>query len=275
MLRSGLSLDDPADLALCAASHSGEPMHISRVRAMLAAGGLTESDLRTPPDLPLSETARADVLRAGGGPAPVYMNCSGKHTGMLLTCVAAGWPIDDYRCPITRCRSSSAPPSRIWPASRWPRSAWTAAAHRSWRFRCARWPARSCDVPRPRRSDERRVADAMRAHPTLVSGTGADDERLMPGVPGLLSKGGAEGVLAVAVPAPARSRSRSTTVRCARGCPCSSPRSQCLGSRPPRSTRWPRPQCSAVAGGSVRCARWPASDEVLVRFGCRRAGNAP
>ena len=40
----------------------------------------------------------------------------------------------------------------------------------------------------------------MRAHPTLVSGTGADDERLMTGVPGLLSKGGAEGVLAVAVP---------------------------------------------------------------------------
>ena len=99
MLRSGLSLDDPADLALCAASHSGEPIHISRVRSMLAAGGLTESDLRTPPDLPISETARADVLRSGGGPAPVYMNCSGKHTGMLRTCVAAGWSIDDYPLP--------------------------------------------------------------------------------------------------------------------------------------------------------------------------------
>ena len=34
----GLSLADPADLALVAASHSGEPMHITRVRAMLAAG---------------------------------------------------------------------------------------------------------------------------------------------------------------------------------------------------------------------------------------------
>ncbi len=40
----------------------------------------------------------------------------------------------------------------------------------------------------------------MRAHPELVSGTGADDDRLMRGVPGLLSKGGAEGVIAVAVP---------------------------------------------------------------------------
>ena len=46
------------------------------------------------------------------------------------------------------------------------------------------------------------VADAMRAHPELVSGTGAggDDARLMRAVPGLLVKGGAEGVLAVAVP---------------------------------------------------------------------------
>jgi L-asparaginase II len=47
---------------------------------------------------------------------------------------------------------------------------------------------------------ERAVADAMRAYPEMMSGTGADDARLMRGVPGLLSKGGAEGVIAVAVP---------------------------------------------------------------------------
>jgi L-asparaginase II len=46
---------------------------------------------------------------------------------------------------------------------------------------------------------ERRVADAMRAHPELVSGTLGEDTRLMRAVPGLLSKGGAEGVQAVAV----------------------------------------------------------------------------
>ena len=47
---------------------------------------------------------------------------------------------------------------------------------------------------------ERRVADEMRAHPDLVAGTRADDTVLMGAVPGLLAKGGAEGVLAVAVP---------------------------------------------------------------------------
>jgi L-asparaginase II len=51
-------------------------------------------------------------------------------------------------------------------------------------------------------SVERTVADAMRAHPELVAGTGAaaGDTRLMAGVPGLLAKHGAEGVAAVAVP---------------------------------------------------------------------------
>jgi L-asparaginase II len=40
----------------------------------------------------------------------------------------------------------------------------------------------------------------MRAHSDLVSGTLGEDTRLMRAVPGLLSKGGAEGVQVVAAP---------------------------------------------------------------------------
>jgi L-asparaginase II len=47
---------------------------------------------------------------------------------------------------------------------------------------------------------ERRVADAMRAHPEWTSGTDRDERRLMDAVPGLLVKGGAEGVNAFALP---------------------------------------------------------------------------
>jgi L-asparaginase II len=201
MLRAGLRPASDADLALVSASHSGEPKHINRVRAMLAAAGLSEADLRTPPDLPLSEQARTDLLRSGAAAAPVYMNCSGKHTGMLATCVAAGWPTEDYRSPdhplqkqlrvaveeicgesvaATGVDGCGAPVFAL---------SLRALAGAFLRFATAR-PG----------SDERRVADAMRAHPDLVSGTGADDDRLMRGVPGLLSKGGAEGVIAVAVP---------------------------------------------------------------------------
>ena len=55
-----------ADLALVSASHSGEPMHITRVRAHARRGGLTEADLRTPADFPLSEAARNALIAAGG-----------------------------------------------------------------------------------------------------------------------------------------------------------------------------------------------------------------
>lgn len=49
-------------------------------------------------------------------------------------------------------------------------------------------------------SAERRVADAMRAHPEYVAGTRRSDTWLMRGVPGALSKMGAEAVQAVALP---------------------------------------------------------------------------
>jgi len=201
MVRAGLALDDPADLALCAASHSGEPVHISRVRSMLAAGGLSESDLRTPTDLPISEVARADVLRAGGVASPVYMNCSGKHTGMLRTCVAAGWSTDDYTSPDhplqKQLRTAVEDMAGEPVAAIGVDGCGAPVMAISLRGLATAFLRGVSAAPG---TDERRVADAMRAHPTLVSGTGADDERLMQGVPGLLSKGGAEGVLAVAVP---------------------------------------------------------------------------
>jgi L-asparaginase II len=47
---------------------------------------------------------------------------------------------------------------------------------------------------------EARVADAMRAHPEMVSGTGRDVAALMRAVPGLLTKDGYEGVQIAALP---------------------------------------------------------------------------
>src|SRR5207244_3033753 len=46
---------------------------------------------------------------------------------------------------------------------------------------------------------ERRVADAMRAHPEWVGGSHRDVTELMRAVPGLLAKDGAEGVSVVAL----------------------------------------------------------------------------
>ncbi|MDT5027389.1 MAG: hypothetical protein QOE61_3815 [Micromonosporaceae bacterium] len=207
MLRSGLALADPADLAIVAASHSGEPSHVSRVRALLASGGLTEADLRCPPDLPLDPAAQAAVLRDGGGggdgggPSRVLMNCSGKHAGMLLTCQGAGWPLADYLAvdhPLQRACRTAIEDLAGEPVAALGVDGCGAPVAAISLAGLARAFVRA--VSAPIGSPERAVADAMRAHPECVSGTGREDLALMRGVPGLLSKVGAEGVMAVAVP---------------------------------------------------------------------------
>ncbi len=201
LLAAGLVLPDPADLALAAASHCGEPFHIARVRAMLASAGLSEVDLRCPPDLPMAVSARTELIRAGVAAAPVYMNCSGKHAAMLLTCQAAGWPVAGYlalehplqqavRAEVQRLVGEPAAAVGVdgcgLPVLAFPLVALARAFLGL--------------VGAPDGTGERRVADAMRTHPEVCSGTGAEDARLMRAVPGLLVKGGAEGVLAAALP---------------------------------------------------------------------------
>lgn len=86
---------EPPQLALAAASHSGQDAHLAGVRSMLKSAGLTEADLRNTPGLPLFPAA----ARAweSTGPMSITQNCSGKHAAMLATCVHRGWTRDDYR----------------------------------------------------------------------------------------------------------------------------------------------------------------------------------
>ena len=201
MIRAGLPLTDPADLALVAASHAGEEFHLARVARLLAGAGLGELALHCPPELPVGEQARAAVLRAGGGPTRIQMNCSGKHTGMLLTCRSAGWPVEGY-----------------WRAEHPLQQRLRDAVEELTGEQAAAVGVDGCGAPvlavsltglarsylrlvsAETGTVERAVADAMRAYPEIVGGTEADDTRLMRGIPGLLAKVGAEGVIAAALP---------------------------------------------------------------------------
>jgi L-asparaginase II len=88
----GLELSDRL-VAIMAASHNGEPLHLRAVRDVLRRGGLTEADLQTPADRPLDGASARRVRE----PRPLYHNCSGKHAGMLLASTRAGWPTATYR----------------------------------------------------------------------------------------------------------------------------------------------------------------------------------
>ena len=199
MLRAGLRLDGPL-VALAAASHAGEPFHIAGVRDMLAAAGLTEDDLRCPPGLPLDDQVRHQYLRDGGRADPIHMNCSGKHAAMVATCAAAGWPTASYLQPghpLQRRLRSTVERLSGEPVTSVGVDGCGAPLFALSLTGLAR--AYQNMITAPAGSAERQVADAMRGYPDWTAGTSRPESALMRAVPGLLVKGGAEGVLAFAL----------------------------------------------------------------------------
>ncbi|NIR42562.1 MAG: asparaginase [Gemmatimonadetes bacterium] len=88
-----------AELAVCCASHSGEPRHIATVKGILARIGCNESDLACGPHAPFYPPA-AEALRTEGRegrePGRLHNNCSGKHAGMLAWSRHAGVDVTGY-----------------------------------------------------------------------------------------------------------------------------------------------------------------------------------
>lgn len=95
MVRNGLTLP-PEQLALVCASHNGEPLHLETARKILNGAGLSEDALLNTVDYPLHVSSAHDAIRRGDSKTSLQMNCSGKHSGMLATCVKNGWPLDSY-----------------------------------------------------------------------------------------------------------------------------------------------------------------------------------
>ncbi|HYD75198.1 asparaginase [Ramlibacter sp.] len=191
-------------LALLCASHSGEPMHVQVVQGMLASAGLEHRVLQCGCHVPI-------YVGDGVGPAPEQVderhhNCSGKHAGFLAWCVQQGHPLDSYLdpghplqqavrhavarvagLPAEQMRSGTdgcSAPNYALPLSSLARAyARLASGDADGEFGASFGP----------------LAQAMRAHPELVSGTGRSDLAFMQAGRGdWVSKGGADGVQAIA-----------------------------------------------------------------------------
>ncbi|HEX5858278.1 MAG TPA: asparaginase [Microbacterium sp.] len=86
-------------LALSTASHSGTDRHVAVVRDILDQAGLGEDALACPPAWPGDQATRDELVRERSEPARIRMNCSGKHSAMLLACTSTGWDTDGYLDP--------------------------------------------------------------------------------------------------------------------------------------------------------------------------------
>lgn len=186
-------------VAVIAASHSGEQLHLDLVRELLGRADVAEGDLGCPRGWPLDETMRRTLAARDVQPSRIFHNCSGKHAGMLAACVAAGWPkygytdtghplqvavrgvIEEFAGETATSVGVDGCGAPVFATSL------TSVARSFARLTAARPDTAEYDV-----------AAAMRAHPELVGGTGRDVTDLMAAAPGLLAKDGAEGVYAAA-----------------------------------------------------------------------------
>ena len=190
------------EIALAAASHSGEPKHIAAAREMLRKIGLDESALRCGAHAPIHEPSADALYQAGQLPSAIHNNCSGKHVGILALAVHRGASPAGYLAPdhpaqaeiLSVCAQLlDTPVERFAVAVDGCGIPVIALPLRT----AAHFFAKLSDpdrFPRDLAPALRRVIDAMVDHPDYVAGSGRFDTDLMRAArPGVLAKGGAEG----------------------------------------------------------------------------------
>jgi L-asparaginase II len=151
------------------------------------------------PDYPLDPAVREAWIRAGGEPTKLVQNCSGKHAAMLATCVANDWQLSGYFEPDhplqtgiqRRFEAVTGEPAQVAVDGC---GAPILSASLVGLARAYQVLATATD------GDAWKVAEAIRRHPELVSGTSRDEARLLRAIPGAIAKMGAEAVYVLALP---------------------------------------------------------------------------
>lgn len=84
------------EIAVCAASHAGEKIHVDTVKRILDKFEIPISKLKCGEHQPISKTAQEELLLEGKQPTALHNNCSGKHAMMLGLCKLNDWDMDNY-----------------------------------------------------------------------------------------------------------------------------------------------------------------------------------
>jgi L-asparaginase II len=215
---AALRLSDE-ELAVMAASHNGEDMHVRTLQGLLRRAGISQALLACgTQDAPLDELTAARLARSGEPPGQIRHMCSGFHAASLLLSRHAGWSLEDYWQPDHPSRRAvaevvagvfgvrAADLVSATDACGLPTYAFSLAqVARAYALlaepEAATEPARAVLAPHLRR-----VRDAMVRAPEMVGGTRESaDTQLMKARPGLLvSKAGAEALRGVGLLAGAR-----------------------------------------------------------------------
>jgi L-asparaginase II len=198
------------EIALCCASHSGEPIHVETAAAMLKKIGLTERALKCGTHEPFSNRETRRLRERNEKPNVLQNNCSGKHAGMLALALHLGAPAETYDQPdnpaqlmIGRTieRFSGVPLEDIAVGVDGCGVPVFGVTVRAMALMYARLVAPPLDWDEQTRAACARIVRAMTSHPEMVGGLTErlDTEMMRAAAGALISKVGAEGVYTVGV----------------------------------------------------------------------------
>lgn len=194
MVRAGLQL--PAEkLALVCSSHNGEEVHQNMVLEILAEFGLSENDLGNTPDHPMHTDSAHVAIRNGKPKSALQMGCSGKHSGMLATCVINGWPTTGYleqAHPLQNAITATIADVTGKDVAAIGIDGCGAPAHVIELVGMAR--AMHAMAIGEAGDSGLQIFEAMSQFPFMVGGTGRDVTTIVSAVPGLFAKDGADAV---------------------------------------------------------------------------------
>jgi L-asparaginase II len=210
-----------ANLALLCASHNGEAKHVEQVEQILGKAGVGYQRLQCGCHVPMFAELGAYPPPAPGSYDERHHNCSGKHSGFLAWCVQHGQPMDSYldpAHPLQRAIRETVAHAVGLQEHQMPMGidGCSAPNYAMPLAHLATGFARLAAGERDPRFGESfvQLADAMTAHPELVSGTGRNDAAFMRAGRGdWVTKVGADGVQVVA----SRSRGEALALKIADG----------------------------------------------------------
>ncbi len=203
------------EIAIMAASHSGEDLHVRTLQAMFRRTGVSQTGLALGTDgVPIDALTATRLARDGERPGEIRHMCSGYHAAFLLLARHGGWNPDGYwladhpaqqAARETVARAFATTPAKLVsgidacgvPTYAFP----LREIARGYAFLADPEAVASGDPRAPLAGSMRQVRDAMVAHPEMVGGTRDRlDTSVAKALPGrIAAKGGAEGLRCFAI----------------------------------------------------------------------------
>jgi len=197
MVRKGL-VQEVRHLALICASHSGSKAHQDGALEILRGAGLTQEALQCIADRPIGVQERKEW--GDKEPTRLAMNCSGKHAGMLATCVANNWPIENYLSQDHPLQLAIKEEFENLAGEKISKITTDGCGAPLFLISMQGLANAFYNLAISNDPVHKQVVAACLAYPEMVAGIGRSDTELMKTVPGLFLKIGAEGVQAAFLP---------------------------------------------------------------------------